>query len=216
MGTIGSRLKEERDRLGFSQDYFGTVGGVTGKTQGLYEKDKRVPDAKYLEAVAHVTDVLYIVTGERAAKKQSQRSIVEANGHALVFVPRYEVRASAGPGNHVYDEEVARTFAFRRDWLKRRGLKEECLAIVSVQGDSMSGRLEDGDLVLLDISDVEVRSGKAYVVRIDGELVVKYLQRLPGDRLQLSSANQNYPPFTVDASNSVEIVGRVVCSSHEW
>lgn len=217
MGTIGSRLREERERLQVSQSYLGSLGGVTGKTQGLYELDKRRPDAEYLAAVAHTIDILYVVTGEyNVGGPQSQRSIVDANIHTLEFVPRYSVRASAGPGNHVYDEEVTHTFAFRRDWLQKKGLKPENLSIISVQGDSMSGVLEDGDLVLLDTSDIEIKSGNAYVVRIDGELVVKYLQRLPGDKLQLSSHNQKYPPFTVDGAVNVDVVGRVVCSSHEW
>ena len=64
--TIGSRLKEERERLGISQGKFCTLGGVTRKTQGNYESDIRRPDADYLAAIAKAgADVLYIVTGHR-------------------------------------------------------------------------------------------------------------------------------------------------------
>ncbi len=201
-----------------TQQYMGSVGGVTGKTQGMYETDKRRPDADYFAAIAHMADVNFIITGEHSGFSQSQRSIVDANvnDNTLVFVPGYEVSAGAGSGVEVDHEKIRQTFAFRRDWLRSRSLRPEYLSVITVQGDSMAPRLQDGDIVLLNQQDTEVKTGKAYVVRIDNELLVKLAQRLPGDRLQLSSANPDYPPFIVDATNAIDIIGRVVCSSHEW
>ncbi|WP_459863517.1 helix-turn-helix domain-containing protein [Endothiovibrio diazotrophicus] len=63
---IGERLREERERLGFSQSDLGAIGGVTLRSQGNYERGDRAPDALYLAAVAaHGVDVCYIVTGSR-------------------------------------------------------------------------------------------------------------------------------------------------------
>ncbi|HEC12306.1 MAG TPA: XRE family transcriptional regulator [Acidiferrobacteraceae bacterium] len=78
MGTIGTRIRKEREQLGFSQSYMGALGGVTGKTQGKYERDERRPDADYLAAVAHVIDIKYVITGESSVTQQSQESIIEA------------------------------------------------------------------------------------------------------------------------------------------
>lgn len=62
----GERLREERERLGFSQTDLAEVGGVTRKTQFNYESGERYPDAAYLGALASVGfDVLYVVTGHR-------------------------------------------------------------------------------------------------------------------------------------------------------
>lgn len=64
--SIGERLREERNRLGLSQPVFAEVGGVTKKTQMLYEGGERHPDALYLAAIAAAgADVLYILTGQR-------------------------------------------------------------------------------------------------------------------------------------------------------
>jgi transcriptional regulator with XRE-family HTH domain len=66
MGTIGSRLREERERLKLSQPAFGELGGVQKQAQLKYEKDDRSPDATYLSAIAMAgADVLYILTGIR-------------------------------------------------------------------------------------------------------------------------------------------------------
>ncbi len=66
MVSIGERLREERHRLELSQPAFAEVGGVTKKTQMLYESGARAPDATYLAALAAAgVDVLYVLTGQR-------------------------------------------------------------------------------------------------------------------------------------------------------
>ena len=64
--SFGGRLREERKRLGKSQEVFGGEAGVTKKTQMLYEKEERKPDAEYMAALATMgVDVLYVLTGQR-------------------------------------------------------------------------------------------------------------------------------------------------------
>lgn len=65
--SISDRLKEERELTGFSQTKFGQMGGVTKKTQMLYESGERAPDAVYLRGVAQIgVDVQYVLTGLRS------------------------------------------------------------------------------------------------------------------------------------------------------
>ena len=65
--TFGTRLKEERGRLGLTQSLFAAHGGVVKFTQINYEKGERHPDSAYLAAIAAAgADVLYILTGQRA------------------------------------------------------------------------------------------------------------------------------------------------------
>lgn len=68
--TIGDRLREERERLGFSQPAFAGLAETTKKSQIDYEKGITFPKANYLEVVAKVgADIQYIVTGERVANR---------------------------------------------------------------------------------------------------------------------------------------------------
>jgi transcriptional regulator with XRE-family HTH domain len=67
--SIGSRLLEERERLGLSQGQICDLTGVSRKTQFSYEKSVRLPDAGYLSILAtNNLDVLYIVTGKRGPR----------------------------------------------------------------------------------------------------------------------------------------------------
>ncbi|MDD0973827.1 helix-turn-helix domain-containing protein [Pseudomonas fontis] len=74
--NIGDRLRQERERLGFSQSAFGAIGGVKKLAQLKYEQGERYPGADYLEAVAKVgADVLFIVTGSRSAELLSPEEL---------------------------------------------------------------------------------------------------------------------------------------------
>lgn len=67
MVSIGMRLREERQRLDVNQTQLGECGGVTKKTQMLYEAGERFPDAAYLAAIANAgADIQYVVTGVRS------------------------------------------------------------------------------------------------------------------------------------------------------
>lgn len=64
--NIHVRLREEREKLGQSQEQFGLTGGVKKLAQINYEKGERSPDANYLAAIAAAgADVRYILTGQR-------------------------------------------------------------------------------------------------------------------------------------------------------
>lgn len=66
MSDIGTRLKQQRKRLGLSQRELGHFGGVAANAQGRYESGERVPKADYLAAVANAgVDVLYVLIGRR-------------------------------------------------------------------------------------------------------------------------------------------------------
>lgn len=52
-----------------------------------------------------------------------------------------------------------------------------------------------------------------YVVSIDDKLYVKLLQRIPGNKVQVVSKNQEYSPFTVDLETEhFKIIGKVIWS----
>ena len=61
-------MREERERLGMTQEELGQIGGVLKRALIRYEKGERMPDAAFLAAIAAAgADVLYILTGERSS-----------------------------------------------------------------------------------------------------------------------------------------------------
>lgn len=73
--SIGERLREERERLGFNQTDFAALATATRQTQSNYEKGERSPDANYLLAIGAVgADVQYILTGRRTTHMDEPRA----------------------------------------------------------------------------------------------------------------------------------------------
>jgi phage repressor protein C with HTH and peptisase S24 domain len=131
-----------------------------------------------------------------------------------VFIPRYDVRVSAGDGMIVWDEQQKdQAQAYRLSFIRITGLKEDALRVIYAHGDSMEPRIYDGDSLLIDISQTNIIDGKTYVVRIESEVYVKVLRKLPFGELAVISHNADaYPVKTYSAEQcaSIEVIGRVV------
>jgi transcriptional regulator with XRE-family HTH domain len=82
--AIGSRLREERLRLGMTQADFAEFGGVAKRTALEWEQGKTSPNAVFLAAASRQgIDILYVVNGVRlsdtnTAPPADEQAIVEA------------------------------------------------------------------------------------------------------------------------------------------
>lgn len=66
MKSIGTRLHEERQRLGYTLQEMATAGGVTWQEQRTYERGEDLPLADYLAGIAaQGVDVIYVITGRK-------------------------------------------------------------------------------------------------------------------------------------------------------
>ncbi|GJK93091.1 TPA: helix-turn-helix domain-containing protein [Klebsiella michiganensis] len=97
---IGARLREERERLGLSQQSMGEIGGVKKLTQLNYEKGERAPDTIYLTALASIgVDIVYVLTGQRmpapgsiAPQNEEEKKLLE-NYRAMDQAARLNIQA---------------------------------------------------------------------------------------------------------------------------
>ncbi len=139
----------------------------------------------------------------------------EAPCDEFVYIPRYDVKASAGTGFWGGCEGEAKfSMAFRKYWVERYlHVAPKDLSVVRVHGDSMSPVLQDGDNILVNHTATTPMDG-IYVIRMDEQVLVKRLQRLHGQQLKVISENPSYTSFEVpsapDDQRGFDIIGRVV------
>lgn len=77
MGSVGDRLKEERARLGLSQEAVAAAADHGRAAQLRYEKGERAPDTDYLAAIAALgIDVGYVVTGVASALQPDEAELL--------------------------------------------------------------------------------------------------------------------------------------------
>lgn len=126
---------------------------------------------------------------------------------------------SAGPGRATFEhEEIDSSHSFRKDWMRKRGLKRERCRIMEVSGDSMSPYLNPGDVVLIDLDDNQrILDGKVYAIAVHDEAMIKRLFKRPGGAIEISSDNPRWKPQIIEADKlaTLVVIGRMRWHSGE-
>jgi phage repressor protein C with HTH and peptisase S24 domain len=136
---------------------------------------------------------------------------VQREGYTLV--PRCKIHDGSGSGEVFHSNQLVDHLAFKSSWISREmELDPKALVLVSVQGDSMVPTLSEGDLLLLDKRERQVRNDGIYVLRRDGDLIVKRLQRGFDGSIMIKSDNPAYETQIIqeDQIEQLAIIGRVV------
>jgi phage repressor protein C with HTH and peptisase S24 domain len=153
-----------------------------------------------------------------AAKTDNHRLFHEMRGRLagavdMVYVPRYDIKASAGSGALIHDESIVDHLAFKRDWLVNTlDCKPDSVCLVQVRGDSMKPTFNETDLLLLDMRTTSSRSEGVYVIQLKGALLVKRLRFKLSGVVDVISDNVKYgiESLTSDEVDRLTIIGRVV------
>ncbi|AEQ50791.1 Phage repressor protein C, contains Cro/C1-type HTH and peptisase s24 domains [Pelagibacterium halotolerans] len=188
--------------------------GIAPNTWTAYKRGER---SFGLNEIAEICDTLgvdaeWLLLG---AKPASGPLAVEEPGFSLI--PRYSVSASAGTGLVALEERPLDQLAFRTDWLRDIGLNPAFCGLIKSAGDSMLPTIPDGAQLLVDLTPgQQLRSGYLYVVVLEGDLLVKRLNRRIDGTIELISDNPLYPKEIVDAQqlDRLTIPGRVAWIGH--
>ena len=229
-----ARLAAPRDlakRFGFPVDTVASWdkrGQISGKGLRRIAAELGVPVAALMvdeDSVHQTSDEQEVGVGAALVAAEGMKSYV-AGASPIVLeladedrelrfqvVPRYDVRASAGPGNGSVDEEQIGEVAFEVNWMRRHlGRSGRGFASIEVRGDSMQPTLLNGDEIIIDRHVHRVDVNGIYVIALRGDLLVKRIQRMLDGSLVVKSDNAAYEPETISAERAEEfrVVGRMV------
>jgi phage repressor protein C with HTH and peptisase S24 domain len=133
----------------------------------------------------------------------------------FVLVPHFDLRTSAGLGMDNGDraEEVSQWNAFRRTfWQREINLPpEECFSM-DVAGTSMVPFLTDRHLPIYH-REAAISTDAVYVFRYERDLFVKWLDRVPGEGLQVRSESPSVKPWIIPErieEVDFQVIGRLV------
>lgn len=224
--NIADRLKQARAFFSLNQKEFASKSGVGFSTYQKYEMGLSLPGADAISGFISLgISANWLLTGEGAmllADSQdrpappAQHVVEERAQPGYMAVPVYDVRAAAGSGAMVEAEEVVDFLHFKQEWIRAELHAQPAdLSLIYVDGESMEPMLRPGDVILINRSDQAVTREGIYVLRMDGALLVKRLQRKPGGVIKVSSDNPAYDPFEVkpdQATADFAVIGRVVWS----
>lgn len=220
--SANERLKEEVDRLGKSITAIAEESGIPRNT--LYDLFKPGNSIKhnYITELyeKYGIDIVYVLTGTRfqtqSRVNQDIEQYVLTIDDEFTRIPYYK-GIEAGAGYGLIEEEYRKHYiAFRHYFVKKTLASSAAnLLALSISGRSMEPLMRDGDDVLVDRGRTRIKEGAAYLIRVDDEVFVKYLTKLPGGRLKVWSENTHFEPFEVDSDNmDFEVIGQVVWHAH--
>jgi transcriptional regulator with XRE-family HTH domain len=216
------RLREERERLGFSQKAFGQLAGVSKNTQLAYESGASSIPLSYLSKLeGSGLDIGFVATGHRGTKSAAGEIRLDYRPQepAPVFgqpfpdsVPVREIDLSFGMGATYLDVPITEeVHHFPRAWLRRytRSAPDKLFFAQGI-GDSMEPTLHDSDLLLIDTDQRQlVSADRIWVLTYADCGMIKRLRPVPGGGVEVWSDKKEVSPFTA-YDGEIEIIGRVV------
>ena len=212
--VFAQRLRQRREELDMHKQDMADRVGVSLTTIQKYENGQ-MPKGEYAVRLADTLDCSldWLLAGKGAVDGSGQNC-----GEArLVMVPMVEARLSAGTGSFETGGDVLRHYAFRWDFLRRKGNPSQ-MVLLRVSGDSMQPHIMHNDVVLIDPNQRNPVPGRIYAVGVEDMVYLKVVNAMPG-RLILTSFNPDYAPIEADTSEQladlVRVIGRAVWVGRE-
>jgi len=179
-------------------------------------KKRQLTGVKGVSYEFHISD---LPLETKAALGHSSVSSTESNVvmpelNHLVQIPQYSVKASAGGGLVVTEENIIGQISVGKDWLFKQKLSNLNLALIEVSGDSMEPTLSDGDLAMISLIKpccTDTVEG-VHVFSIDGEVRIKRLRKdLSKKGYHLRSDNKLYGDDYIEVSelHRLHIIGKL-------
>ncbi|ENU9618645.1 helix-turn-helix domain-containing protein [Salmonella enterica] len=125
--SLGERLKEERNRLGFNQSEFAALVGASYKSQLRWEKDESSPGADALSKWADIgLDVLYVVTGNALSRVPESKTTGDID--EILFgkiVHKLELLARSTNRRWTFDELMTVSIKMYNFLIKESAINDE-------------------------------------------------------------------------------------------
>ncbi|WP_135779822.1 S24 family peptidase [Klebsiella pneumoniae] len=217
--TLAERLREARKAADMTQKTLGDAVGVSQAAIQKIETGRAAQTTKLLDiakALRVRPEWLSSGTGTMRADGDDDKKPSHIN-HDVFRVDILDLAVSAGPGivNQEF-VEILRSVEYEPAEARHMfdGRKAESIRIINVRGDSMSGTIEPGDLLFVDISVKSFDGDGIYAFLYDDTAHVKRLQKMK-DKLLVISDNKSYAawdPIEKDEMNRVFVFGKVIGS----
>ena len=210
--TIGLRLAEERDRIGYKTALaFSKRLEIPNNTYSQWEAGRTTPKLEVFAGMAELgIDAQYVVTGRRAGDMPPNLGFVR--------IRVMEDEPSAGYGAVAEGHAMVRGFLdVQQDWASQvLGARIPDIRLMIPRGDSMAPTICSGDLVFVDTGVRHFDGEGIYVFDFMGSLLIKRLRVDMVRQLVLvcSDNNGDYPTQEVSQGDldQPHICGRV----HTW
>lgn len=246
MMTIGERIKSLRG--GTSREVFASQLGIHPQSLYRYEQGRHKIDLPTIVTICDKLNIssewlifgrgpinqdktndqalrqrpseqkIHSITPSESIFIETDDAPIEQREIDLIMIPMVEARLSAGAGSLETSGDIERSYAFRSDFLRRKGNPNK-MVLMRVNGDSMQPEIMNKDVVLIDQSKTNILAGQIFAVGFEEAIYLKRIDTLPG-RIILKSTNPAYPPVEIQVGEqdgeAFRIIGQVIWCGREY
>jgi transcriptional regulator with XRE-family HTH domain len=188
---FANQLKTARLEAGLSQKELAQKTSITPSLISRYELGKVIPR---LETVNKIMKILNF-------KQTEIISHINSNNITFINIPPLSIETNIS--------DTTQLCILKTD-LKVNNLQVDNLVCTTMNGNSMQNLLNDGDKLIIDISQKKLIDGKIYAFNQGKLLRIKILQNLPNHRVRMKSYNSYEYPDEIATLNEIELIGQVV------
>lgn len=213
--SLGERISERLTALGISQAELARRVKISQPTINALIKGGNT-GSKYLHKIAaelETSPAWLVGETEDTSPVAPRTSAIEALADELdlAMVPEIDFGYAMGGGTTLTERyEQTGIVPFSRTWL--RSIMTGSFADLFVargDGDSMEPTLRDGDIVLIDTSQIAIRKQDRIWAVLYGDLgMIKRVRRTPSGSYLLLSDNPTIPPVECH-DGEMQVIGRV-------
>jgi len=223
MSTTKDEIAPFGVRLGLIMRQFGSVAelaraiGVSDNAIYKWIAGRGQPSLGSLVAIAAAAGVSveWLATGRESPPPSRAAAAPAASrpaGH--IYPPRGELKVVGTRGGIIRNPQIVDWLAFRLEWLEgitQKGAGDQVM-LLQAAGDAMAPTINDGDLLIVDLTQTRLRQDGIHVLRDGTDLMVRRLYRQRGGAVvTVRGDNPAYEQASVAAAK-LRIVGRVVWS----
>lgn len=198
--NIGERIKKVRKKNKVKQTELAEVLGVTTQMIVNYESNSRGISIEKLKQISdYLSFPLYLFFVDNFDKALSDENKILENNDQVPIISK----ASAGRGAFAREEVI--------DFIELpKKMFSKCDFATLVEGDSMSPKIENGELAFVRKTDC-LETGNIGIFYLNEEIFIKkfFIDALT-NTVKLISFNHNYSDITISENDDFRIIGRVI------
>lgn len=198
--NIGERIKKVRKKNKVKQTELAEVLGVTTQMIVNYESNSRGISIEKLKQISdYLSFPLYLFFVDNFDKALSDENKILENNDKVPIISK----ASAGRGAFAREEVI--------DFIELpKKMFSKCDFATLVEGDSMSPKIENGELAFVRKTDF-LETGNIGIFYLNEEIFIKkfFIDALT-NTIKLISFNHNYDEIIISENDDFRIIGRVI------
>lgn len=211
-------IAQRRAELGYSQSQLGKLVGLSQQQIGRIENGSplTLDNAKKIADVLGIDKMLLLPDGFIGAHMNGINISAEKltswlkPSKDVAVIDILDVSACCGDGAEVLSEKPVGNWTVPMlDFKSFCTTTPDNIKMIRAVGDSMTPTINDGDWILVDISNQQAVSDGIYLIKMSTGLAIKRIQGSLTDEVSIISDNNKYTPITAKIGNVI-VIGRVV------